>query len=131
MAVLRDMAYLNELSYEVIGAAMEVHDYLGPGLLETMYEECLAIELRQRGLHVDSQQFLHVDYKGVQTKNRYRLDLLVENCLIVEIKACEKFLPIHMAQTITYLKLTGLPLALLINFNVLRLKEGIRRVRYD
>ena len=122
---------LNDLSYRVIGAAMEVHDYLGPGLLESMYEECFLIELRLQGIQAEAQRFLHINYKGEMTKNRYRLDVLVEGKLLVEIKACKEIKPIDMAQTITYLKLSKLRLGLIINFNVLQLRHGIKRVIHD
>ena len=119
---------LNELSGRVVGACIEVHRHLGPGLLESTYEECLAHELTLAGLGFDRQKILPVVYKGVALECGYRLDLLVEGRLVVELKAIDQFLPVHMAQVITYLKLLNLPLGLLINFNVPALRQGIKRV---
>lgn len=117
----------NAISHSIIGAAMEVHSSLGPGLLESTYEACLVYELQGRGLHVQSQVCLPVTYKEVRLDTGYRIDLLVENQVIVELKAVEALLPIHEAQLISYLKPSGLQLGLLINFNVKRLKDGIVR----
>jgi GxxExxY protein len=114
----------------VIGAAIEVHRHLGPGLLESAYESCLAYELRQRGIKVEAQQVLPVMYKGLALDAGYRLDLLVEQTLIVEIKSVEELHPIHTAQVLTYLKQMKLSLGLLINFNVPLLRNGIKRIVY-
>ncbi|NES19120.1 MAG: GxxExxY protein [Symploca sp. SIO3E6] len=119
---------LNEISGKVIGGAIEVHRQLGPGLLESAYESCLRHELHQRGLHVESQVAQPVYYKGLKLECGYRLDLLVENQVIVELKAVEAIQPIHEAQLLTYLKLRNLHLGLLINFNVPILKNGIKRL---
>lgn len=119
---------LNEVSGQVIGAAIAVHRELGPGLLESAYEACLVHELRQRGIQVEQQVSQPVFYKGLQLDCGYRLDLLVENRVIVELKAVEAVLPIHEAQLLTYLKLRKLRLGLLINFNVPILKNGIKRL---
>jgi GxxExxY protein len=119
---------LDEVSGQVIGAAIDVHRELGPGLLESVYEVCLVYELRQRGLGVERQVAQPVFYKGLQLECGYRLDLLVENRVIVELKAVEAILPIHAAQLLTYLKLRKLRLGLLINFNVPILKNGIKRL---
>ena len=119
---------LNEISGKVIGGAIEVHRELGPGLLESAYEICLRYELQQRGLRVEQQVTQPVFYKGLQLECGYRLDLLVENQVIVELKAVEAILPIHSAQLLTYLKLRQLRLGLLINFNVPILKNGIKRL---
>ncbi|MDB9517675.1 GxxExxY protein [Roseofilum reptotaenium CS-1145] len=119
---------LNKISGEVIGGAIEVHRELGPGLLESAYENCLRYELQQRGLRVEQQVAQSVFYKGLQLECGYRLDLLVENQVIVELKAVEAILPIHQAQLLTYLKLRQLRLGLLINFNVPILKNGIKRL---
>lgn len=119
---------LNKISGEVIGGAIEVHRELGPGLLESAYENCLRYELQQRGLRVEQQVAQPVFYKGLQLECGYRLDLLVENQVIVELKAVEAILPIHQAQLLTYLKLRQLRLGLLINFNVPLLKNGIKRL---
>lgn len=119
---------LNEVSGQVIGAAIEVHRELGPGLLESAYETCLVYELRQRKVEVERQIVQPVFYKGLQLECGYRLDLLVEDQVIVELKAVETILPIHQAQLLTYLKLRQRRLGLLINFNVTLLKNGIKRL---
>ncbi len=119
---------LNEISGKVIGAAIEVHRHLGPGLLESAYEACLSHELRLRGLVVEKQVPIPVFYKGVKIDCAYRLDFLIAKKVIVELKAVEKILPIHEAQTLTYLKLCKLRLGLIINFNVPILKNGIKRL---
>ena len=119
---------INDLTGKVIGAAIEVHKILGPGLLESTYEECLCRELGLRKFFFERQKELPIEYKGVKLDCGYRLDIIVENRLIVELKACESLQPIHEAQLLTYLKLTGIKVGLLINFNVPVLKEGIRRL---
>lgn len=119
---------LNALSGRVIGAAIEVHKVLGPGLLESAYEACLCRELESIGIGVERQSPLSVEYKGLLVECAYRLDLVVDKRLIVELKCVEVLLPIHMAQTMTYLRLTALQLGLLMNFNVPVLKTGIKRV---
>jgi GxxExxY protein len=119
---------IKDLTREVIGAGIEVHRALGPGLLESAYEECLCHELGLRGIHFERQKPLPVAFKGVTLDCGYRLDLLVSNSVVVEIKAVETFLPIHEAQLLTYLKLGGWKLGLLVNFNVPLLKDGIRRI---
>ncbi len=118
---------LNRITELVIGAAIEVHKALGPGLLESAYEECLCRELTLRGIPFERQRPLPVGYKGVKLDCGYRLDLLVADAVVVEIKAVEAIEPIHEAQLLTYLKLGGWKLGLLINFNVPVLKDGIRR----
>jgi GxxExxY protein len=117
-----------ELSRSVIGAAIEVHRELGPGLLESTYEVCLCEELRIRGIRWERQVALPVRYKGVTMKEAYRIDLVVEGALIVEVKAVEALDPIHESQVLTYLRHTGLRVGLLINFNVAVLKDGIKRL---
>jgi GxxExxY protein len=119
---------LNELSGKVIGMCMEIHCELGPGLLENAYEECLAYELSRAGLRFERQKALPVRYKEVALDCGYRLDLVVEGSLIVELKAVAELHPIHEAQLLTYLKLDKKPLGLLINFNVPALKQGVKRV---
>jgi GxxExxY protein len=119
---------INRLSSQVIGAAIEVHKILGPGLLESAYEECLAHELHLRGLSVERQKLLPLVYKGEQLDCGYRLDLVVENAIIIELKSCSSIEPIHKAQVLTYLKLSGLSLGLLLNFNVPVMREGIVRL---
>ena len=118
---------LDRLAHELIGAAIEVYRILGPGYLEQHYEEALCAELKLRKIQFERQKPIGVVYKG-QTIGESRLDLLIENELIVELKAVEALAPIHTAQLISYLKMTGKKLGLLINFNVLVLKDGIRRV---
>ena len=119
---------INKLTGEVIGAAIEVHKILGPGLLESAYEECLCHELRLRAIHFERQKALPIEYKGVTLDCGYRLDVVVENKLILELKAAEALEPIHEAQLLTYLKLTGIKMGLLINFNVPMLRQGIKRL---
>jgi len=122
---------LNHITDAIIGAAIEVHRALGPGLLESAYEACLAFELAQRGLRVSQQKPLPVIYKGVELEVGYRLDLLVEDAVIVELKAVDHLAPIHEAQLLSYLKLSGYSVGLLINFNVQVLKHGIKRLVYN
>jgi len=118
----------NEISGKVIGCAIEVHKALGPGLLESAYEECLYYELQAAGLKVEKQKSLPVVYKEVKLEAGYRIDLLVENCVVIELKSVEALNDVHTAQVLTYLKLSGCKLGLLINFNVYRLKDGIKRI---
>ena len=118
----------NQLSDVTIGAAIEVHRHLGPGLLESSYHACLCRELDLRGISYDSQVELPVQYKGVQLLKGYIIDLLIDNSLIVEIKAVAKLLPIHSAQLLTYMRLQGLSSGLLMNFNVHLLPHGIKRI---
>ena len=118
----------NKLTGEVIGSAIEVHKALGPGLLESAYEECLCRELTLRNITYDRQRALPIHYKGVDLDCGYRLDIVVDNKVVVELKACEELKAIHEAQLLTYLKLTGIRIGLLINFNVRVLKEGIKRL---
>ncbi|MBC7225849.1 MAG: GxxExxY protein [Thermoflexales bacterium] len=118
----------NALSNRIIGAALEVHRQLGPGLLESAYEECLAYELSLHGIPFERQKPIPVVYKGIRLDCGFRVDLLVDNLVVVELKAVDTLMPIHQAQVLTYLKLTGCRLGLLINFNVVRLREGIKRV---
>jgi GxxExxY protein len=120
---------LDRLAYAVNGAALEVHRRLGPGFLESVYEEALGVELELRGIPSQRQVPITVMYKGRPVGDS-RLDLLIDGKLVVELKAVDSLLPIHHAQVISYLRATGLPLALLINFNGLMLKSGIRRVVY-
>ncbi|MEA2033038.1 MAG: GxxExxY protein [Euryarchaeota archaeon] len=122
---------LNRITEGVIGAAIEVHRDMGPGLLESAYETCLAFELVERGLKVEQQKPLPVVYREVKLDCGYRLDLLVEEAVIVEIKAVDRLAPIHKAQLLSYLRLSGCKVGLLINFNVKVLKDGIRRVVND
>lgn len=118
----------NEISTLVIGRAIEVHRHLGPGLLESAYQTCLIYELRESGLSIETEKPLPVQYKGVSLDCGYRLDIVAEKNVILELKAVEALLPIHEAQLLTYLKLADLKLGLLINFNVSLLKSGIKRI---
>lgn len=119
--------YLNKISEAIIGAAIEVHKFLGPGLLESVYEVCLIEELEERGLNVQQQVYLPLYYKGRLTKKYFVIDLLVEDEVILELKAVERLPQVAEYQLMTYLKLTNKNLGLLINFNVPRLIEGVRR----
>lgn len=119
---------LNQITEKIIGAAIEVHRALGPGLLESAYEACLAFELAERGLRIERQKPLPVFYRDVKLDCGYRLDLLVEESVIIEIKAVDRLAPIHQAQLQSYLKLSGCKVGLLLNFNVMVLKQGIKRV---
>jgi GxxExxY protein len=123
----------NQITEKIIGSAIEVHRLLGPGLLESVYEECLAVELALRGLHSERQRPVPIAYKGRTVGADLRIDLLVEQSIVVELKAIEKLLPVHEAQLLTYLRLTNLQVGLLINFNVSVLHHGIRRLvnRYE
>ena len=118
---------LNKLSQDIIGAAIEVHKFLGPGLLESVYEICLIEELEQRGMKVQQQVRLPLYYKGKLTDKFFIIDLLIENEIIIELKAVDRMLPVYEHQLMTYLKLTQKNLGLLINFNVPRLIDGIMR----
>lgn len=118
----------NDISYKIIGAAMELHKTLGPGLLESAYEAAFAYDLKELGLQVQTQVAMPLIYKEVRQDIGYRIDILVENKVIIEIKSVEKLAPVHFAQTLTYLKLADKRLALLINFNTKILKEGIHRI---
>ena len=122
------MTDINKLSSIIIGAAIEVHKTLGPGLLESAYEECVCHELSIGGLSFERQKPLAVRYKEINLDCGYRLDVVVEDAIILELKSCEKIEPIHKAQLLTYLKLSGLQLGLLLNFNVTLMKEGIVRI---
>jgi GxxExxY protein len=123
-----EVGELNRLSNEIIGAAIEVHRNLGPGLLESAYESCLSWELRQCGFDVENQVPVPIRYKGITLDEGYRIDLLVEGKLVLELKSIDKVQPIHTAQVLTYLKMTGLKMALILNFNVLLMRSGIKRV---
>ncbi len=118
----------NELSNIVIGKAIEVHKALGPGLLESAYRECLYFDLVQSGLYVEKEKPMPIVYKDVKLDHGYRMDLLVENKLVVEIKTVEFFTDVHTAQVLTYLRLGNYNLGLLINFHVALLKDGIKRI---
>jgi len=122
------MEQINHITNQIIYSAIEVHRELGPGLLESTYEACLEYELLQAGLMVHRQRGLPVKYRGVEIECGYRLDLLVEDLVVVELKSVENLLPIYRAQLLSYLKISDLPCGLLINFNVSLLKDGLVRV---
>jgi GxxExxY protein len=124
------MLDINKLTRDVIGAAVEVHKVLGPGLLESAYEECLCHELRLRNIAYERQKEIPIAYKGIKLDCGYRLDIMVASKLILELKSCNSLEPVHKAQLLTYLKLTGIKIGLLINFNVPLLKQGIKRIIY-
>jgi GxxExxY protein len=119
---------LDSITKQVIGGAIDVHRALGPGLMESVYETCLASELIDRGISVERQKGLPVTYKEITLESGYRLDLLVDGKVIVEIKAVELLSPLHKSQLLTYLKLSGLRVGLLINFNVTELRKGVQRI---
>jgi len=118
----------NALSNKVIGLSIEVHNALGPGLLEKTYKECLYYKIAKSGLKVEKEKPIPLVFEEVKLDCGYRIDLLVENSLVIEIKSVDSVNPVHLAQTLTYLKLGNYKLGLLINFNVLRLKDGIKRI---
>ncbi|WP_115809855.1 GxxExxY protein [Winogradskyella pacifica] len=118
----------NKLSNIILGCAIEVHKQLGPGLLESAYQECLFHELKKAGLAVQKEKALPIVYKDIKLDHGYRIDLLVENKVVIEIKTVEAFSDVHLAQVLTYLKLGNYKLGLLLNFHVTTLKNGIRRV---
>ena len=122
------MEQLNKLSYQIIGAVYKVHSELGPGLLESTYEICLEYELLKSGLKIERQKALPVIYDEIKLEAGYRIDLLVNNNIILELKSVEEIAPIHTAQLMTYLKLSGKKLGLLLNFNVQDMKQGINRI---
>ena len=120
--------HTEQIAKAILDAAYQIHTALGPGLLESVYETCLVLELKLRNINVISQIILPVIYKGIEIDSGYRLDLLVDDCVIVEIKSSVDINPVHSAQLLTYLKLTNKRLGLLLNFNVVHLREGIKRV---
>lgn len=119
---------LKDLTHEIIGSAMAVHRALGPGLLESTYERCLAHELRSRRLRVDQQHAVHISYRDLFIEDAYYIDLLVERRVVVELKSVEELREVHIAQVLTQLRWANLDLGLLVNFNVSLLKNGVRRV---
>ena len=123
-----DNVDINKVTEAIIGSAIEVHQTLGPGLLESIYQTCLGFELTHRGHVVEEQRPLPILYKGLKLEGNYRLDMVVDGLVIVELKTVERLEPVHQAQLLTYLKLSGLKVGLLINFNVAVLRQGIRRL---
>jgi GxxExxY protein len=120
---------INKLTQLTIGCAIEVHKFLGPGMLESAYEECLAYELRNAGLRIETQKAVPLIYKEIKLECGYRMDILVENKVIIEIKRVEVLHQVHEAQILTYLRFAQKEIGLLINFNVMLLKDGIKRYR--
>lgn len=118
----------NEIAYKIVGASLELHKAVGPGLLESAYEFALAYDLRNMGLDVKQQIALPFKYKEINLDVGYRVDLIIENKVLIELKSIEKLAPVHYAQTLTYLKLSNLKLGLLINFNTKLIKDGIHRI---
>lgn len=117
-------AEINQITSRIIGAAIEVHRHLGPGLLESLYERCLVYELELDGLRVERQKPLPIVYKGITFEQGYRIDLLVEDTVVVEVKSVDQIIDVHEAQVLSYLKLSACPVGLLFNFNVKILKDG-------
>ncbi len=125
---MNEKEFLNKITNDAINSAIEIHKFLGPGLLESCYETCLSFELSNKGLNIERQKPLPVVYKNIKMECGYRMDLLVENSVVIEIKSVESLLPIHTAQLLSYLKLSGCKVGLLINFNVKILKDGVVRL---
>ena len=124
------MEFINQLTEEILGCAFKVHTALGPGLLESSYKECLYYELNKAGLYAEKEKGLPLVYESVKLDVGYRLDLLVENKVVIETKAVEALTDVHVAQVITYLKLSGCKVGLLLNFHCKHLKDGIKRIVY-
>ncbi len=125
---MENLTALNEITRQIIGSAFKVHSALGPGLLESSYKECLFYTLQQSGLYVEKEKALPLIYEEVKLEIGYRIDLLVERKIVVEIKSCEALTDVHIAQVLTYLKLSENKIGLLINFNTADLKKGIKRL---
>ena len=125
---MTELSNLEQLTEQIIGSAIAVHNTLGPGLLESIYQRCLVVELRARTLRVETERPVYVVYRDAPIESPLKVDLVVEESVVVEVKAVQAFAPVHCAQVISYLKLTGCPVGLLINFNVTLLKNGIRKV---
>jgi GxxExxY protein len=128
MRVLLFNANVEPLTNQIIACAIEVHKELGPGLLESVYQECLVVELQSANIEVESDRLVPIEYKGRRIRGKLRLDLLVAGCVVVELKAVESLHPVYLAQVITYLKLTGCPAGLIMNFNTASLRSGLRRL---
>ena len=122
---------IERVAREIVDSAIKVHRALGPGLLESAYQKCLAYELQKRELHVECEVMLPINYDGVEIDAGYRIDMLVEGCVIIENKVAERLLPIHQAQLLTYLKLRDCRLGFLLNWNVPLMKQGIKRMVND
>ena len=128
--MVQDHEQLDGITEKIIGAAIAVHQALGPGLLESIYRDCLVIELRFGGMNVQSEVAVPIKYRDQRVRADLELDLLVERCVVVEVKAVERLHPIHQAQVITYLKLTDFPAGLLLNFNATTLRAGLKRLEH-
>lgn len=120
---------INDLTEKIIGLAIEVHRHLGPGLLESAYKECLFYEIKKNGIHIECEKPMPLVYKEIKLEQGYRIDLLIENKLVIELKTVEAFTDVHFAQILTYMKLGNYSTGLLINFNTKMLKQGIKRFR--
>ncbi len=123
-----DPSTFNRLTHDILGCAVAVHRHLGPGLLESTYQQCLQFELASQSLRFVAQRALPIVYKGIALDASYRIDLVVEDRVVVEVKSVAMLAPVHQAQVLTYLRLTGCPAGLLINFNVARLMDGVKRL---
>ena len=123
--------YLNELTYKIIGCAIEVHKHLGPGLLESVYQQCLFYELRNANIKVEKEVLVPITYENMKFETGFRMDLLVENKIVIELKAVETIHDKHISQVLTYLKLSNNKIGLLINFNEKYLKDGVKRIIID
>jgi GxxExxY protein len=121
---------INQITEKIIGCAIEVHKHLGPGLLESAYEECMVFELQKAGLNIEIQKAVPVIYKEIKLDCGYKVDILVENTVVIELKAVEAINPVHEAQILTYMKFAQKPIGLLINFNVILLKLGLKRYKH-
>jgi GxxExxY protein len=126
--MISPMPDFEPLTKKIIACAIEVHRTLGPGLLESVYQDCMVIELESASLQVETDRRVPIEYKGQSIRSELKLDLLVEGCVVVELKAVEQLHPVYLAQVITYLKLTGCPAGLLMNFNNVSLRSGLRRL---
>ncbi len=125
---IRDLGTLDALGKEIVHCAFTIHKEMGPGLLESIYEECFAIALSNRNISFETQKSIPLSFEGSALQNKYRLDLLVEDSIIIELKCVERLIPLHQAQILSYLKLTNKKLGYLINFNVPLIKDGIKRI---
>lgn len=123
-----DYERADQLSREVIGAAIEVHRLMGPGLIESIYEKCLIQELRIRGIPVINQQYVKIEYKGLVFEEELKFDLLVDGALLLELKAVQEIIPVHKAQLLSYMKLLNVPIGLVMNFHELKLVDGVHRM---
>jgi GxxExxY protein len=128
MPATHDPEALNALSRQIIGTAIEIHSFLGPGLLESVYRTCMIYEMRASGMTVDAEKLVAIYYKNRVLDGSYRIDVLVNDSIVLELKAVDQILPVHRAQLLSYLRLTDKPLGLLINFHVPKLVEGVRRM---